>query len=242
MRIIELLENQKFDFEKYKPQIISFVQRTKNNKNSDIHDVALFYDIITNKPTVGSAKGLTIDPQTWKSYFTNKAFNSNGVWSQRDFNINLKGDQNNINFYITIEKSNDNIKRFIQKIGSLDSDLLELSNKTKTRISYKTHTILDSFVDHNDSLKIYYNDPQLKPQIQSVVKKWATNNNIILAKRTHDHGLDTNQSFGERLATSINNTVKAAIKKNDTYTDEQWFEWIKRYLPVMIQKANDTKQ
>lgn len=239
--IKSLTENQKFDFDKYKPQILNYIQRIKSNKENDFQDETLFYNIITNKPTVGAAKSITINPQVWKNYFSNKPFNSNGVWSQRDFNTQLKDNQNNINFYITIEKSNDNVIKFIQTLRFLDKELEELSNKTQSRISYKTHTILDSFMGHNDSLKIYYNNPQLKNQIQTITKKWATDNNVTLSQRTHEHGLDTDKSFGERLAKSVNDTIKDTIKKYKSYTDEQLFEWIKKYLPEMIKSAKDSK-
>lgn len=237
-----LTENQKFDFDKYKPQLLNYIQRIKTNQPTELQDETLFYNIITNKPMVGAAKSININPQVWKNYFSNQPFNSNGVWSQRDFNAQLKDSTNNINFYVTVEKSNDNIIKFIQTIRFLDKALEELSNKSQSRISYKTHTILDSFMDHNDSLKVYYNNPRLKSEIQTTVKKWANNNNVILSNRTHEHGLDTDKSFGERLAKSVNETVTNAIKKYKSYTDEQVFQWIKTYLPEMVKTAKDSRQ
>lgn len=244
MKIFEIiLENQVLDFDRYKPEIIKYIQRIRNGQPNDHVDSTLFYNIIVNKPTAGSAQksSITIDPKVWKNYFSQQPFNSNGVWSQRDFNANLKSSQNNINFYITVEKSNKNIINFIQNLNKLDAALQKLANDMQSRISYKTHTILDSFVDHNDSLKIYYNDPRLKDQIENTTKTWANNNGIVLSNRTHQHGLDTDRSFGERLSTAVEKTVRATIEKyRDQYTDEQYFQWIKTHMPGMIQTAKET--
>jgi hypothetical protein len=244
MKIREIInEAQVFDFNKYKPEIIKYIQRAKSGQSDAMLDSTLFYNIIVNKPAVGSAQksNITIDPKVWKNYFSQQPFNSNGVFSQRDFNANLKSSQNNINFYITVEKSNKNIVSFVQNLGKLDSALQKLANDTQSRISYKTHTILDAFVDHNDSLKIYYNDPRLKSQIEGVVKAWANDNGIVLGNRTHQHGLDTDKSFGERLSVGVEKATRATIEKyKDQYTDEQYFQWIVTHMPGMVQTAKET--
>jgi hypothetical protein len=238
-----LSESQVFDFEKYKPDIIKYIQRIKNGSPNNLVDTALFYNIITNRPAVGAAQksNITIDPQAWKKYFSQPHFSTDGAWSQRDFNFHLKSSQNNLNFYLTIEKSNKNIINFIQNLNKLDSALNKLANDTQSRISYKTHPILDTFVDHNDSLKIFYNNPKLKSQIEQVAKSWAQSQGIVLSNRSHEHGLDTDKSFGDRLALSVEKAFRATIEKNrDQYTDEQYYQWIVKYLPSMIKNGKDT--
>ena len=238
MRAQEIFETQKLDFNRFKTDILKYIQSVLDGKGDEKYGGAgVFYDIIINKPTVGSSEkvGLKRIVQPWKEYFSNSAFITDGVWSQRDFNRNLKKDNRNYNFYITIEKSPENIIKFINQLGKLDIMLDELSNKKQTRISYKTHRLLDSFVDHNDSLKIYYNDQQYKKDIAETVKNWAKDNNIELSDRTHEHGVDDNGSFGQILADHIVKSLQKAIKTNgDKYSPEQYYEWIKKYTPTLI--------
>lgn len=176
-------EEQVFNFDSKKNEIIKFIDKIKRGEKISEFD-SPFYKIIAGDPKVGSANKIGFDDSIknqWKEYFTNKSFVTDGVWSQRNFNQSLPrqtGNQRTLNYYITIAKDKQNILKFWNSLGDLDKQLGALSNNKQSPISYKTHRLLDAFVDHNDSLKIYYYDSNLKTEIENIVKQWISNNGI----------------------------------------------------------------
>ena len=243
-----LSESQNFDFEKHKFLILRFIQKVKNDEKLAEHDNP-FYKLIAGDVggSVGSYKNLGFsqeESKQWKNYFSLNVFDTNGVWSQRNINGNLprKSGDRTYNYYISITKNKNNILKFWNKLGQLDVELQKLSNNTKIPISYKTHSILDAFLAHNDSLKIYYYAAHLKPQIENIVKEWLNTNGISQGDRTHYHGVDKpditgkKRSFGEILSNVVADQLIDAIKQNPNVEDEKWFEWIKKYTPSIIRK------
>jgi hypothetical protein len=238
-----LNESQTFDFDNSKNMILKYIQKVrKNEKLTDADNP--FYNII-----VGNVSFTNLfDDDTknkWKDYFSNKMFDTDGVWSQRNFNQGLErksGKDRTFNYYITVDKDKNNILLFWNKLGELDKKLQEFSNSKKTPISYKTHRLLDAFVTHNDSLKVYYYDDTLKGDIENIVKEWLKSGNIKFTERTHGHGVDIKGegggSFGQVLANVVGEQLKNLIQQHkDKYTDEQYFEWIKKYMPDIIKKV-----
>jgi hypothetical protein len=248
IKLIDILnEEQKFDFDKNKNGIISYIKTVKNNQTP----WPLFYSLLTGERKVGDAKKIGFDDAAndkWKKIFKSSMFNSNGVWSQIDFNPQLSrktGKDRTLNYYITLAKDKDNISKFIKSIPDLNQRLKKLSDEKQSPISWKTHTILDVFVGHNDSLKIYYYDVDLKNDIEKVAKEWLQQNGLKSSNRTHTHGVDAKigdgdkQSWGQILADIIDKQFTELIKKyKDKYTDEQYFEWIKKNMPEIIKKVN----
>lgn len=240
----QLMESQKFDFETNKKSVINFIDKCKENKPLHKFDNP-FYGIITGNRVYTDL--FTDDIKNkWNTFFKHKAFYTDGVWSERRFNTKYdKNPNRTYNYYITIEKDINNILLFISKLSLLDNELKELSTVSKQQIAYKTHTILDMMVNHNDSLKIFYYTPILKDSIENVVKNWAINNNIKLSNRTHTHGVDTivnkgedKKSFGEILADVIGEQFKSLIQKYGTkYTSEQYYNWIKNNISDMIKSV-----
>lgn len=253
IKLMDILkEEQKFNFEDSKQSILNYVEDTKKKSPYAWPIDLVFYKIITGDTKVGMASGIgfTKDVEDkWKKIFKSSMFVSNGVWSEIDFNSQLArktGLDKTLNFYITIDKTKDNIERFIKAIPDLNKRLKEFSDKNQTPISWKTHTILDAFVGHNDSLKIYYYDADLKNDIERIVKEWTSQNNIKISPRTHSHGVDIRatkggdkQSFGQLLAQEWKKQFDALIEKHgNKYTNEQYYEWIKKYGPEIIKKIN----
>jgi hypothetical protein len=239
-------ENQQFDFDPSKKEILKFINKIINKEKVGEFD-SPFYKIVVGTPKVGDSEkiGFTVDDKNkWKEYFSTKWFDTDGVWSQRNFNQSIQrktGKNRTLNYYITIDKNKDNIKLFWNKLSDLDNRLSNLSNAKKTPISYKTHRLLDAFVTHNDSLKIYYYDETLKQDIEKIMNEWVNINKIITGNRTHIHGVDVKDgggSFGQILSKHIDKSLVDLIEKNgNKYTDEQYFEWIKKYLPNLIKQV-----
>lgn len=239
-------ENQQFDFDSNKNEILKFINKIINNEKVGEYD-SPFYKIIVGNPKVGDSLRMGFNNNEinkWKDYFSTKWFDTDGVWSQRNFNKNIDrktGKNRTLNYYITIDKTKDNIILFWNKLGDLDNKLSKLSNDKKTPISYKTHRLLDAFVSHNDSLKIYYYDKTLKQDIEKIVNEWINENKIKTSIRTHTNGVDIKDgggSFGQILSNHIDKSLIDIIKKNgNKYTDEQYFEWIKKYLPNLIKQV-----
>jgi len=241
-------EEQKFDFERQKPLILKFIQKIKKGEKVTDFDNP-FYKIVVGDVggSLGSHANIGFTKEQnnqWKQYFSSNVFDTDGVWSQRNLNRNFpsKSGDRTYNYYITIEKDKNNILKFWSKLSDLDNKLKELSNKTQSPISYKTHRLLDAFIAHNDSLKVYYYDSNLKQDIENVVKQWLSNNGIKQGSRTHYHGVDKpdssgeKKSFGQLLSYEIAKQLEDNIKKNPNYTDEQWYDWIKKYTPDIIKR------
>jgi len=258
IKLVDLLtETQEFDFEHYKSDIKRYVSDILTNSisRSPIPIENTFYSIITGKSNtkVGNALKLGFtdkEIKKWRSiFFDSNIFRSDGIWSQIDFNPQLTrkiGLDKTLNFYITINKTKENIFNFVKAIPDLNKTLKEFSDLKQTPISWKTHAILDVFIGHNDSLKVYYYDVDFKDDIEKIVKDWANKNNIKLGDRTHSHGVDMKttpdgdkQSFGQILSKAWADQFTALIKKYENkYTDEQYYEWIKKYGPEISKKIN----
>lgn len=247
-------EVQKFDFDHFKSQIQKQVDYILDNKISEAASKKqlqnIFYDIIRNNTggSLNTHKKLGfLDSQVkeWNQYFSSNAWNKNGPWSQRDFNSTFtrkSGKDKTYNYYITLDKTKDNIMKFWNFLPRLDRELKTLSDSQKSPISYKIHNHLDYIIVDNDSLKIYYYDNTLKSQIENLVKMWATNNKINLSPRSHSHGADvrynptdSKNSYGEILSKHIAEQYYNVIKTySKTYTSEQYFEWIKKSFEKLI--------
>lgn len=236
-----LIEAQTFNFNRNKGEILRLIKKVKSGESLTQYDNP-FYTIIRNDiESVGVHKtmGFKDDaPQIWKNFFFNKFFNTDGVWSQRDFNSSkkVKQDGKTYNFYITVETDKNNVQRFINSYINLDNSLKKYSDDKGVAISYKTHTILDAFLVDNDSLKVYYWDPSLKSDIENIVKKWASDNKITVGNRSHEHGIDIEGrgSYGVIISTEVLKQFINVIKKHPNHSDEDYYQWILKHFVEII--------
>lgn len=245
-----LKEDQVFDWNESRSEIMKYITAKLSNQQPLANP---FYDLITNRPKTGSAQTIGLDnqfAQSWKGYFSQPPFDTDGVWSQININKQLtrkSGPNVTYNFYITVSKNRDNIAKFIHSIPKLYPILKQLSDQKQTPISFKTHRLLDAFVSHNDSLKIFYYDQDLKQDIEAAVKQWLQQTGIKTGARTHMHGIDkkgvNGGSYGQMLANIVAKQVDDIITKNGSkFTPEQYFAWIKQYMPQIIQSVQIAKQ
>ena len=237
-----LVETQTFNFDRKKGRIMQLIKKVKNGESVFNHDNP-FYEIIRNSGEgagIYKTMGFKDDaPQQWKKYFTNPFFDSSArVWSQREFNPEkqVKQDGKTYNFYITVDRSDkDNVGRFVNSLMKLDNSLKQFSDQKGVAIKYKTHTLLDAFLVDNDSLKVYYYDPSLKSEIENIVKKWANDNNVKLASRSHEHGVDKDgTSYGIILADNVFKVFVDLIKNNPNHTDEEYYQWLVKHFVDII--------
>lgn len=122
-------ESQTFNFDKYKREIFRFIDKIKSDEKLSEFDNP-FYNIIAGDVKFTNLFNDNIKNK-WKEYFTSSNFVTDGVWSQRNFNKNIyrkTGENRTLNYYITIDKDENNILKFWNSLGTLDKMLSDLSN------------------------------------------------------------------------------------------------------------------
>jgi hypothetical protein len=261
IKLVKLLkENQVLDFNR--PELHKVIQKyinlySKNSNPSITTNVfdneerlasddlrTVVYDILRNsyQSKVNNHKlfGFTDEEfNAWRNYFKSKPFITDGVWSQYDINTQNKNkvDGKTYNYYVTLEKSKENLLNFYRSIYKLASKLLEVSKKyNNSAISFKTTLRLDAAVTENDNLKIYFYDKNLENDVEKAFKEWTSENNIKISTRTHTKGVDVaGKSFGVMLSKLMSDRLVSAIQKDvDKYTPKQYADWLEKYTPTII--------
>jgi Na+/phosphate symporter len=138
------------------------------------------------------------------------------------------------------------VAKFLDAMPDLSNRLKKLAEKENIAISFKTHRLMDSFMGHNDSLKVYYYDASKKAVVTEAVRQWANANKIVTAKRTHEHGTDISSaegidrkegtgSHGQRIADKLARSLLETIKKHGkSFSPEQYYQWITKYAIQLI--------
>ncbi len=255
LKTYKIFENgQVFDYEGKKSQIIEYIKDVKVGREPFL-TVNLFYGLIRGESKIDTTNklGFTNDQKAkWKQSLQSSPWYSDGVWSQIDYNNNLKskirqdsGKDITYNYYITIIKEKENIIKFGRSLNDLNQRLHKLSFEKNTPISFKTHTLLDCICGDNDSLKVYYYELYLKDDIDKIMKDWISSNGILISERTHTHGVDVKKgtedkkSWGIIISTIVDENFRKVITENgNKYTDEQYFEWFKKWFPTQIKNIN----
>lgn len=236
-----LVEAQQFDLDSKKVLIFKFIDMVRAGKKLGEYDNP-FYKIIAGDPKVTTQYSQE-QKNGWKNYFSQKPFYTDGVWSQIEINPNFekptKSEGRTLNRYVTVNNDKENVAKFFKGLGVLNKYLNQISNQYQSPIAYKTHRLLDAFITHNDSLKVYFYDPKLKEPIDNAIKQWAQTTGIELGERSHEFGVDIKgqSSYGMILSRKVGDAFANLIKQyGDKYTNEQYFLWIKKYLPNIIKQ------
>jgi hypothetical protein len=252
-----LNEAQILNFKGDKNFILQFIKSIKKGETGLVKAFnSTIYGIIRNsgvgKPVMNSANAIGFSEENkanWRKALTGPPFVTDGVWGQMDINKGLEkkeGDKT-YNIYLTLEKTRENIMNFAAGFSSLNKKLYDFSTLNKTPISWKTHTNLDYLTADNDSFKLYYYDRDLKEEIMGLIQEWLKKNGIRTGKRTHVHGVDTDlgkgkQSYGQILSDRITEEFIKVIEKNgEKYTDEQYYQWLGKYVPEMLKQMSGEK-
>jgi hypothetical protein len=248
---------QILNFKQAKPEILKLIQKLLDGK-ATISDRKHnpFYGIIVGKGKIGDAERMGFSQtfkELWKKTLQTETKNeiwrlsTDGVWSQVNINNEFQrkiGSRHTLNFYITVVKTKNNIINFFNNLYKVKDFLIPVSEKFQTPISYKTHCLLDSFIGHNDSFKVYFYDsnPEIKKEITLAIKKWLNENNIETCNRTHDYGIDLKgeegSSFGISLSLHMFDSLAKVIKDYSTkFTPEQYYQWLVKHAPTMLKSA-----
>jgi hypothetical protein len=245
-----LNENQNFNFDSYKGSILAFVKTIKKN-DPGVAPWPFAYGLIRGESKVGGANslGFTDDQKRkWKDKLTQSPWiTAGGPWSQINHNSQLKrreGDKT-LNYYITLAKTKENLNKFALSFEVLYTLLQSLSDRTSSPISWKTHNNLDALAGDNDSLKIFYYDRDLKQEVEEAVEEWKAKTGVQTSTRTHYHGVDASpspgagkKSWGQILADGFEEELTKLVKKHgNQYTDEEYYEWVKKALPLFLSKS-----
>jgi len=239
-----LIESQTFNFNRNKGEILRVIKKIRSGESLANNP---FYTILRNTyGSVGVHKTMGFEddaPQKWKKFFKSEFFNSDGVWSQRNFNPSkkVKQDGKSYTFYITVDCTDkNNVVRFVNSIMKLDKSLKQFSDDKGVAITYKTHAILDAFLVDNDSLKVYYYDPSFKSDIENIVRKWTRDNNITVGNRSHEHGIDIEGrgSYGQIISNEILKQFINVIKSHPNRSDEEYYQWIVKHFVDIIKSVN----
>jgi hypothetical protein len=174
-----------------------------------------------------------------------------GDWHQHNINSKMprkSGKDVTYNYYVTIEKTKENIIRFgnaINKIEDLNEKLTKISDKYQSPIAYKTHKYLQKLFEHNDSFKVFYYDKAMRHDIEKAVNDWFKDNNINTGNRLYKHGIDAKvddekQSYGTIIAGKIAAIFNGVIEKHGSkYTAEQYYDWFTQNFENLILKVKE---
>lgn len=188
----------------------------------------------------------------FKSYYDSGKFyvlsqETASAWAQKYYNPSLrKKSEEKVAgcYYITIEKNKENINRFLVSLSDLDRRFIGLSDQKRQPLEWKIlKDSLISFINHNDSLKAYYHSDSMRDDVERTVNEWCAKNGIKICPRTHSRGVDVKGlSFGQLLADAINSEMIEVISKNgDKFTNEQYFEWFKKWIYTKLKVAASSK-
>lgn len=139
-------------------------------------------------------------------------------WFGVNYNSNIKqkelrGDvELTRNFYVTFEKSEDNLKRWFNGFGSLINDFYKactVGELKDSAVSFKCGYDAMHFLEDNDHLKFYWYRNEDKDKILKIYNSWLNKTGIKTMKRAYDFGVDTakgkdKNSFGLMVANSVN--------------------------------------
>lgn len=249
LRIKAKTANQTFSFEDKRKELESAIAAIQNGKGDSKTLQSLIYDCLTKRTNKGgdALEARKTDPmyqkygEAWKKWLQGSGAEINGAWAQ--WNVGgkrSKKDDKTYNFYITVDFSNeDNFKRFWKALPALHSGLKQLAQKIGDGLSFKTSYPLDALLNHNDSVKFYYSNPDVKTEIKNFVTSWASDSGVALGTRAYEHGTDTSgTSFGDLAAKALVEALEKQIALYPNYTPKQWVDWLIVYAPKVLKDSH----
>ena len=162
-------------------------------------------------------------------------------WIQPTYNSSLKqkevkGDQEiTKNFYVTFEKSEDNLKKWFNGLASLISDFYKACTEGELKnsaISFKFGYDAKHFIEDNDHLKFYWYKDEDKNKVLEIYNNWLKKTGIKTQKRSYDFGIDTvkgrdKNSFGRIVANKVNDQFqKLKSQYGKKFTADQYADYI----------------
>lgn len=170
-------------------------------------------------------------------------------WFGVNYNSNIKqkeikgGQEITKNFYVTFEKSEDNLKKWFNGLATLISDFYSACTKGELKnsaISFKCGYDAKHFVEDNDHLKFYWYKEEDKSKVLEIYNNWLKRTGIKTQKRAYDFGIDTakgkdKNSFGLMVANKVNDQFQ---KLKSQYGKKVKAEQYCDYIIDMLNKTN----
>jgi hypothetical protein len=162
-------------------------------------------------------------------------------WFGVNYNSSLKqkeirrGHEITKNFYVTFEKSEDNLKRWFNGLATLISDFYKACTEGELKdssISFKCGYDAKHFIEDNDHLKFYWYKDEDKSKVLEIYNNWLKKKGIKTQKRAYDFGIDTEKgrdknSFGLMVANKVNDQFqKLKLQYGKKFTAEQYADYI----------------
>jgi hypothetical protein len=147
------------------------------------------------------------------------------------------------NFYVTFEKSEDNLKKWFNGLATLISDFYKSCTEGELKnsaISFKCGYDAKHFIEDNDHLKFYWYKDDDKNKVLEVYNNWLKKTGIQTKKRAYDFGIDTakgrdKNSFGLMVSNKVNDQFqKLKSQYGKKFTAE-------KYVDYIIDMLNKTK-
>ena len=246
-----------------KKKLITWIE--KKMINQDINLVSWVYNNIVR------GKQSDVDPKIetwikginskWQSFLTSylDKYKSSDImetgqddqseWFGITYNKKLKtkevkdGKELTKNYYVSFEKTEENLQKWFNSFASLISDFYKASTEGELKnssVALKCGFRADHFLFDNDHLKFYWYKDEDKSKVVDIVQKWLNKNGIKTQKRAYDFGVDTAQgkdksSFGIKVSETVCNQLDNLIKTHgNKYSAEQ-------YANYLIKMLNTTK-
>lgn len=197
----------------------------------------------TKQSVPGKESRIEKVPQFWdKNFGDEAAWGEHHAWAARAWGRKYeKENEETHNFYITLEKTLENVNNFMKSVPEFDSMIGNLSKKLQAKIQYKTHRQFRYLAQHNDSLKVFYYDQKHKDAIVAAIKEFFKTHDVRTTERTHEHGFDsTTQSYGQILASEIVDTeIEGLLNNHRDKTDQHIANTIATKLGTWVKEHNE---
>lgn len=241
---------QRLNFKAQKNKILDAFNNAIKTKNYNVQDLSeILYKILREgqfDDFIDVFESFSKDDRERYRNAIDKNFpvwNSDTGWVQVNINKHYpkKSGKITYNYYISIERTKENLLNYIDAIEKHASELKDelniLSDAHQSPISYKTLETIGGHLGENDNFKVFYYDKDLKDDIVKIVNKWFARNKVKTAPRTHSHGFDTDISYGTILSQTIAREVMKLVQTyGSKYTPEQYYEWLVKNFADMVSK------
>jgi len=170
-------------------------------------------------------------------------------WFGVNYNSNIKnkeikgGKEITNNYYVTFEKTEDNLKKWFNGLSVLISDFYKACTEGELKdsaISFKCGYDAKHYVEDNDHLKFYWYKSEDKDKVLRIYKSWLAKTGVKTQTRAYDFGVDTakgkdKNSFGLMVANKVNEQFQ---KLKTQYGKKVTAE---KYADYIIDMLNKTK-
>lgn len=246
----------RFHDKNIREQLLTYVNAIRSGGDQDtiVNNLAnILYAVISGNKLAGVAPSRKMMIQIgsdWQRSFENERFwGTHPVWAARRHEPldNVDSEPNNIlyNIYVTFEKTPENLLLVSKKIYLLDKLLEKFSEEFKTNVYFKIHKTLTGMVNHNDSMKIYFENPKHRQRIFQIVEQWLKTTGIQNSERTHVHGYDdetpgARSSYGAILAKACAKKIFFSVQETSkTKTAEEQVDWIATFSPAFFRTHSE---